>query len=109
MRGAVGSANIGAWEGVASESVVAKRSPGNRTRYWKADTMAGGGRISARGLSTSRASKEHQKERKRRKKLGIPDKEPEKLSKKALWILVIAALVVGCVLAWVAVKGFVQG
>ena len=71
--------------------------------------MAGGGRISARALSTSREAKEHQKERKRRKKLGIPDKEPEKLSKKTLWILVIAALVVGCVVAWVAVKGFGQG
>jgi len=67
--------------------------------------MAGGGRISARGLSTSREAKEHLKERKRRKKLGIPDKEPEHLSRKTLWILVIAAVIVGCAVAWVEVKG----
>ncbi len=50
-------------------------------------------RISARRLSMSQAGKQHLKARKRKKKLGIPKKEPE-VGKKGLWILVIAALIV---------------
>ena len=61
-----------------------------------------GRRRSARRLSMSRAAKQHLKEKKRRERLGIPEKEPE-VSKKALWILVIAALIVfGVAMAWVA-------
>ncbi len=61
-----------------------------------------GRRRSARRLSMSRAARQYLKEKKRRERRGIPAKEPE-VSKKALWILVIAALIVfGLAMAWVA-------
>ena len=60
-----------------------------------------GGRRSARRLSMSRAAKQYLKEKKRRKRRGIPAKEPE-VSTKGLWILVIAALIAfGLVMAWI--------
>ena len=58
--------------------------------------------MSARRLSMSRAAKRYLKDKKRKKKLGIPKKKPA-LSRKALWILVIAALIVfGLVMALIA-------
>ena len=52
-----------------------------------------GRRISARGLSMSRAAKQHLKNKKRKKKIGVSEKEPE-VSSKGFWILVIAVLIV---------------
>ncbi len=64
-----------------------------------------GRRMSARHLSMSRAAKQILKETKRKKRLGIPKKKPE-VSRKGLWILVIAALIVfGFAVAWITAKG----
>ena len=41
----------------------------------------------------SRAAKQILKEKKRKKRLGIADKEPE-VSSKGLWIVVFAALII---------------
>ena len=65
----------------------------------------GGRRISGRRLSMSRAAKQYLKDKKRKEKLGISAKTPE-VSRKDLWILVLAALVLfGLVVAWSAAKG----
>ena len=41
----------------------------------------------------SRAAKQHLKNKKRKKKIGVSEKEPE-VSSKGFWILVIAVLIV---------------
>ena len=53
-----------------------------------------GRRISGRGMSMSPAAKKILKAKQRRKKLGIPEKVEAEASKKVLWFLVIAGVVV---------------
>ncbi len=52
-----------------------------------------GKRASGPRPSTSRAAKQILKSRKRKAKHGIPETKPE-VSKKGLWIFVVAALVI---------------
>jgi hypothetical protein len=52
-----------------------------------------GRRISARRLSMSPAAKQLLKDQKRRKKLGLPEKQPDE-SKPGIWAWMVVALVV---------------
>ena len=65
-----------------------------------------GKRVSGRGMSMSPAAKKILKAKQRRKKLGIAEKVEAEASKKVLWVLAIAGLVVvGLIVAGILAGG----